>query len=182
MERNKVFPVLVVVTSRFAFSLLRLEKMFTPVIVVNNVEAEEIQAGLALLKAKKTRQVEVLNAGYCSYGKALAMGIDHADTLGFSHVITVDRLDGDTQKIISLLRKRAEQFPQSLIQSSPYDSRKVWPLSIVMPFLKKYGGFVGFEVLFSVRNQNSSELVNFSTPYRQLPWEEKLVGFIKTKF
>lgn len=144
MEERNITPVFVAVTSRFSLSLLSLEKLNTPIIIVNNIEAEEIHAFLAILQAKR-KDVNVLNAGHCSYSKGLCRAMRYAEDLGFTHVVTVDRLDDSLIETIDKLVTESERNPEKLIQASPYDSRKVWPLKKVLSFLEKYSETVGFE-------------------------------------
>ena len=63
MQDRNIPPVFVAVSSRFSLSLLSLEKLSIPIIVVNNIEAEEVHAFLAILQARR-KDVKVLNVGH----------------------------------------------------------------------------------------------------------------------
>lgn len=179
MEERNITPVFVAVTSRFSLSLLSLEKLSIPIIVVNNIEAEEVYAFLAILQARR-KDVNVLNVGHCSYSKGLCRAMRYAEDLGFTHVVTVDRLDDSLSETIDKLVTESIRNPEKFIQASPYDSRKVWPLKRVLPFLKKYSETVGFELFYSLVNEKEALRITFGTPFRQLQWDEIVVGKIRS--
>ena len=180
MEDRIITPVFVAVSSRFSLSLLSLEKLSIPIIVVNNIEAEEVHAFLAILQARR-KGVSVLNVGHCSYSKGLCRAMRYAEDLGFTHVVTVDRLDDLLVETVDKLVTESERNPGKFIQASPYDSRKVWPLKKVLLFLEKYSETVGFELFYSLANEGNALKITFEKTFKRLTWDEIIIGVIRLK-
>ena len=181
MEERNITPVFVAVTSRFSLSLLSLEKLSIPIIVVNNIEAEEVYAFLAILQTRR-KDVNVLNIGHCSYSKGLCRAMRYAKELGFTHVVTVDRLDDSLIETADKLVTESVRNPEKFIQASPYDSRKVWPLKKVLLFLEKYSETVGFELFYSLTNEKDALKIAFETPpFKGLSWDEIIIGKIRSR-
>ena len=105
----------------------------------------------------------------------------YAEGLGFTHIVTVDRLDESLCETVDKLVTESLRNPEKFIQSSPYDSRKVWPLKKVLLFLEKYSETIGFELFYSLANEKDALKIAFETPFKRLAWDEIIIGKIKLR-
>lgn len=177
---NEAFrPVIVTLVKGLGISFWQTESFAIPIILVNNSEAEEAAAALALYRSKN-RNAHIVSINlFQSAGSALALGLKEAVKLGFTHAVTLTQPFED-EEALKILVDTAKENPASLIEASTEDTRRAFPLREAMQFIEKHGGGSGFEARFAQEFPGNKVTITLPGKPKKLSFTEKTAAFFKS--
>lgn len=138
-------PVVIAPISGMALSLWEATIPSIPVMLLNASEAEESGAVVALLM-HRAHHISCERVPFqASRGKAVRIGFLKALDSGFTHAVTLENPFRDSQALELFLRA-ARNGPETLVETSLKDVRRVWPITLLAGAIGKTPGSLGFEI------------------------------------
>lgn len=160
-------PVVIAPISGLALSLWEARTLSIPVMLLNASEAEEAGAIVALLM-HRAHHISCERVPFqASRGKAVRIGFLKALGSGFTHAVTLEDPFRDSQDLELFLRA-ACNGPETLVETSLKDVRRVWPILLLADAIGKTPGSLGFEI--KLRAQYRGSVSKIALPGRSEPF------------